>query len=102
MRTRKNCQGPNDIPKEEHYAIIFGTSVYIPGDQRSIDYPGHGYPASTNYYPEYVSYTDKQEWMDEIIKLQAENAEGKYSKKDFVAMKVTPAKIETTVKVNIS
>ena len=31
----------------EIYAVFIKTSTHIPGDQRSIDHPGHGYPAYT-------------------------------------------------------
>ena len=40
---------PIDIPEGPHYAVlVYSThSTHIPGDQRSRDAPGHGYPAHT-------------------------------------------------------
>ena len=32
------------------YAVIVERSVYIPGDERSRTNPGHGYPATTEYF----------------------------------------------------
>ena len=50
--TLGEANAPNDVPKDFHYAVLIfdSTSVYIPGDERSRTNPGHGYPASTNYY----------------------------------------------------
>jgi hypothetical protein len=57
---------PNEMPKGEHWAIIEGTSVYIPGDERSRTNPGHGYPASTENYITYQAFTDKKEFETEL------------------------------------
>lgn len=52
----------DDIPKGEHWAIIEGTSVSIPGDERSRTNPGHGYPEHTENYITYEAFTDKAEF----------------------------------------
>jgi hypothetical protein len=44
----KYVKRPSDIPSVEHWAIITGSSILIPGDERSRTNPGHGYPESTN------------------------------------------------------
>lgn len=37
-----------DLPDQgEFYVIARDKSIHIPGDQRSIETPGHGYPEST-------------------------------------------------------
>jgi hypothetical protein len=95
---RKYCKSTADIPKTEHYAIVENRSVFIPGDQRSIDFPGHGYPASTEHFLEYVAYTEKEEWEAEIKK----RLTATYGDKNFLALKVTPAEIKTSFEVNIS
>jgi len=94
----KYCHNTSEVPKTEHYAIIENRSVSIPGDQRSIDFPGHGYPASTEHFLEYVAYTEKQEWEDEIKK----RLSATYGDKNFLALKVTPAEIKTSFEVKIS
>lgn len=53
---------PDKIPSVEHWAIIEGTSVTIPGDERSRQCPGHGYPESTESYITYEAYLDKAEF----------------------------------------
>jgi hypothetical protein len=93
------CSTTDKIPKKLHYAIIGNTSTHIPGDQRSIDCPGHGYPASTEYNVTYVAYLDKDEWAKEINKRMTSTYS---SDKNFVAVKVEPAKIEISTLVNIS
>jgi hypothetical protein len=32
------------IPQEEHFAVVYSDSIFIPGDERSRTNPGHGYP----------------------------------------------------------
>jgi hypothetical protein len=48
----KPIKGPEDVPDDRHYAvIIYATNtVHIPGDQRSRDAPGHGYPEHTEVF----------------------------------------------------
>ena len=57
---------PDQLPKGEHWAIIEGTSVSIPGDERSRTNPGHGYPAHTEDYITYEAFTDKAEFEMEL------------------------------------
>lgn len=94
----KYCHYVEDVPKTEHYAIISNRSISIPGDQRSIDFPGHGYPASTEHFFEYVAFTEKVEWETEIKK----RLTSQFGNKDFVALMVLPAKIKTSYEVEIS
>lgn len=60
----KYVSSPSDIPKTEHYAIFESRSVYIPGDERSRTNPGHGYPASTEYFINYIAFLDEDSLMD--------------------------------------
>lgn len=55
-----------DIPKEEHYAILVPRTIHVPGDERSITNPGHGYPAYDVKCWEYLAFKDKAEWTEEI------------------------------------
>lgn len=96
ITTKKWCNSASDIPLCEHYAIIESGSISIPGDQRSIDCPGHGYPASTENFVRYISYINQAEWEAEIKKRMSSGFD---SDKKFVAMFVNPATIQTTHKV---
>lgn len=69
--TLGQAKGPNDVPKDSHYAILVfeTTSVYIPGDERSRTNPGHGYPASTEYYDNFqYFFTKNAVELDKFVK----------------------------------
>jgi len=84
---------PNQIPQVKHWAIVEGSSYTTEGDQRSRDAPGHGYPASTNYFIEYRAFLSEEDWKAEIDVLMKSSY-----RKSFRAMIVTPV----TINVNIS
>jgi hypothetical protein len=88
----------NEVPKDEHYAIIQSDSIYIPGDERSRTCPGHGYPAETKQVVSYEVYLTKEKLMTAIQEL--ENPKYGY-KKEYVAVKVTPIKVTTTLSIDI-
>lgn len=95
--TSITCHDLDDIPADAHYAIITEMSVHIPGDERSRQFPGHGYPAETRQFLKYVAFTDRGEWLDEISKLAKQPQPPK-----FKAVQVTPASVQTEVVVNVS
>ena len=99
MSTKVYCKRVTDIPTGPHYAILNSNSQYIPGDERSRTHPGHGYPAYTEYYMDYISFTDYNEWVEEVNRLTKQS---KSQTPTFVAVQVTPAVVETTVKVTIT
>lgn len=96
----KYCHSAADIPKEPHFAIITSDYVNIPGDERSRQYPGHGYPATTKQFVGYIAYTNKEEWEAEIAARTRES--GMRRNDHFVALAVTPATINTEVSVTIA
>lgn len=65
-----------DIPVGEHWAIIEVTTFTVPGDQRSRDAPGHGYPAHTEQQITYRAYTDEAAFLTEMKSLLT----GQYTK----------------------
>jgi hypothetical protein len=71
----KYVRTPEDIPAGEHWAIITGSSVLIPGDERSRTNPGHGYPESTESYIEYAAFTNESKFK-EALRYALENAYG--------------------------
>ena len=94
----KYCQSPSDIPKTPHYAILSLRSTYIPGDERSRECPGHGYPATTEYSWDYIVYPDRESWEAEIKQRMGSIFGGQ---KDFVAISATPATVKTSIQVDI-
>jgi hypothetical protein len=90
----KYCHQLDDIPKVPHFVIMSGTSVTIPGDERSRTNPGHGYPESTNHYLDYEAYLTEEKWKEQIAYLVKEH-------RRFKAFKVFPAEIKTEVNVEI-
>lgn len=63
---------PPDVPAGEHWAIIGGGSIYVPGDVRSITAPGHGYPAHNEPVITYLAFTDEAEFKTELAKQLSE------------------------------
>lgn len=71
----KKITDQNEFPKEKHYAIIIfdKQTIYHEGDQRSKDFPGHGYPAHTETVNnfQYLAFFNTEEWekkIDELFK----------------------------------
>jgi hypothetical protein len=78
-------KGPNDVPDGHHYAVlIYSTgSTFVPGDQRSRDCPGHGYPEHTEHYNSFEHWvtTDREVLYAFLGELEQENLRP-YSKKE--------------------
>jgi len=51
------------------YLLMTKTRIHVPGDQRSIDAPGHGYPAHTDTYDCVEVFEDEVKLKDKIKKL---------------------------------
>lgn len=87
------------IPDTAHYAMIVETShtIHHEADQRSRDYPGHGYPAwtetinSIEYIP-FSNLTEVEDWIKDRW-----NKDKKYR-----VVKVEPMKVETEVKIVVT
>lgn len=82
------------MPKGPHWAIVTYGSVYHEGDQRSIDNPGHGYPAYSEEIVNYQAFENEDDWKEQI-------RDYTIRKETFSAMHVNPAKITTEVNVEI-
>ena len=88
------------IPKGPHFAIIKFGSIWIEGDERSRTNPGHGYPGHSRSTVEYIAFTDRAKWekyIDELIHPKFGNPD-----KSWMAVRVTPASVQTSTKVTIS
>lgn len=98
MYPDKFVNKPEDIPTTEHFAIIEGDSVTIPGDERSRTNPGHGYPESTNHYIKYEVYFTEEKLLQAVRELE----EHKFGyKKSFKVLKVTPMTVKKNVSVSV-
>jgi len=47
------------FPTHEHFAVISTRTVTIPGDRRSIEAPGHGYPEHDEEITHYQTFKDE-------------------------------------------
>lgn len=50
--------------KNQRYIMITTEQVYIPGDERSLTNPGHGYPSRTLTYEKTKIFNSEQELID--------------------------------------
>lgn len=85
-----------DLPSGEFYAILYPESITIPGDERSRTNPGHGYPEHTVSHWSIETFPDRIKWEAEVKRLS-----GLVYKRDFKAVIIRPAKIKTTVSVEV-
>ena len=85
-----------DFPGKPHFAILEFSTIHVPGDQRSKDAPGHGYPAHYESVVAYRAFDDRDEWMAAITKLAQRDC-----KKEFVAFKAG-APVTITKNIQIS
>lgn len=62
------------LPINPHFAVIQTSKAFIPGDERSKNYPGHGYPER---YENAISYTvfNERIQMEDYLKRIPENQE---------------------------
>ena len=79
------------VPTEPHWAILEFKSILVPGDQRSKDCPGHGYPEHTEKTISYEVYLTEEKWKNKI-EYKIQNNET-----NFFAIKAFPAKISSKV-----
>lgn len=56
------------IPKGKHWAIIETYSETVPGDQRSRDFPGHGYPEHVEERIRYRPFSTREAMLVELRK----------------------------------
>lgn len=83
-----------DVPKTTHYAVLEFSSISIPADQRSIDNPGHGYPASTERIVNYTAFKGLEEFRDWVEVADARRT-------SYVPIYVRPVEIERTTSIKV-
>jgi len=86
-----------DIPQKECWVIVKASSVFIPGDERSRQAPGHGYPEHTDYYVQvYEVFNDEEAFKGELAHQIKEERFGGTKVRGF---KFVPYVTKTTVEV---
>lgn len=95
----KRVKTSTDVVDGAHFAVIVynTTSVYIPGDERSRKYPGHGYPEHTKNYDTFEHWitSDKHDLQNFVIKLDND-------KKNYIILNISNVcKLKKTVNFNI-
>ena len=87
----KRVKGPQDVPDVPHYAVIIyaSSSVYVEGDQRSRDCPGHGYPAHTETYESFEHWVslDRANLLEFVKELELEKAKPYHTTRPYVFFK---------------
>lgn len=78
------------IPDGEFFVIVTNNYVTIPGDRRSREAPGHGFPEHTESYPQ-IEIFDVEEKFKDRLKEYIMPKHG--STKAYKAFKMTPVVI---------
>lgn len=86
----------NTVPSLKHWAIITRRSITIPGDQRSRDAPGHGYPEHQEDSIIYQAYSNEAVWKEDVRECMNQRYH------DWHAVLVIPASVEMDVKISVS
>jgi hypothetical protein len=79
LRSMTYVHNSKDFPREPHLAIIEFKSIYVPGDERSKQCPGHGYPAHNEPSMSYIVFKDRETWEEEIARCEK-------SRRDYIAL----------------
>lgn len=93
----KYCHSKSDIPATIHFAALVFGSVSIPGDQRSIDALGHGYPAHTETTMDYIAFESAEEmqrWVEREMS-------SKFNKPNFAIIQSEQKPVVTKTTVNV-
>lgn len=93
-----NVTSVAELPKGEYFAILYPTSITVPGDERSRTNPGHGYPEHREDYWRIEVYAGETQWKEQIHKLAT--AEG-FHRQPYQAVRITPARVITSVVVDV-
>jgi len=93
----KYCSQSSDFPAVPHTAVLHLDSVYVPGDERSIQCPGHGYPAHYKSIVTYIAFNNTPEGMEELRKWVENN-----QKEDYRIIEALPKSVKTKLTVELS
>lgn len=51
------------VNKPEFFAVVITKNIRHEGDEHSKQYPGHGYPAYTESFKEFLKFTSENEFI---------------------------------------
>lgn len=86
-----------DIPEDVQYVIFQQSSQHIPGDERSRNHPGHGYPASTLDYLSPRFFPNEEALMAELRTI----AKYPHFKGDPVVFRLQRLRVKTSLTCSI-
>lgn len=89
---RQKSEAPSAV-----FAVVYVELTHVPGDQRSIEHPGHGYPAHTLKHNIFKSFEDEKAWREWIDREMRRSSPTKFS-----AYRCIPVEVSSEVKVNIN
>lgn len=78
-----------DLPPGEHWAILEFGSITIPGDERSRQAPGHGYPEHTETTLSYEFFTDEAKFKAALQERYQSKYTGTRSQQTVLGVKVS-------------
>lgn len=81
---------------EVKYAAIVEKVIHIEGDERSRQCPGHGYPAHSEKFSQFIQFSSEEEMKNWVRR--EENR--KYGKPKYQIIKYEDVKIEVKIEVN--
>lgn len=88
----KTITRSSQVPTTAHWAVIEDNSIYVPGDQRSNESPGHGYPAENVNYVAYHAFDTEAELIEWVSMRQ------RYAK-DYTVLYVEPKTIKQSFSI---
>lgn len=88
---------PADIVKKPHFAALTFSAIHIPGDERSQQHPGHGYPAETRAIVEYHAFDCREE-----MERWAHFEETLPSRRPYQLIEVKPLTVTVQTKVEVA
>jgi len=89
-----------DIPNSECWVIVKGTSVTIPGDERSRTAPGHGYPEHTDHYVQVYEVFNNEEAFKGELAHQVKDA--RFGSPTVRGFKFVPYVTKTEIVVSVA
>ena len=80
-----------DIPTRECWVIVKDISIGVPGDERSRQAPGHGYPEHTDHYAQvYEVFDTEAEFKDALARSVVTDFKNGGANPGVRGMKVVP------------
>lgn len=89
----------SDIPQKECWVIVKDISIFTPGDQRSKEAPGHGYPEHTDNYAQVYEIFETEAEFKEALGQYVARAFSANKQPGIRGMKVIP--YDTTLTVSV-